>query len=1598
MEKRFRIALIILGLAGASGAAYLVGRNMTQPNSPNNNGQPIPAVSGSGGQGETVTNAPSTQEDGQGGDGLTINLSDGGAQPQDVTPLPLEPGQPLSLEEINSILLRLPPLATEPDDRQAFKLPDEVLPPPRTGQTISEVFPLPPEATPPEVAAGPLEVLRYSPEGDVPLAPFVNVTFNQPMVPLSTLEQLSNEESPVQIEPAVPGTWRWLGTKTLNFQYDSELIDRMPMATEYTVSVPAGTTSRTGGKLAEELQFTFRTPPPTLIQSYPYSGNPQPLDPLFFVSFDQRVDPAAVLETLRVEAEGEALRIQLASDEEIEADERVSRLVEAAVEGRWLVFKATELLPKASTITVEIGPGTPSAEGPLTTQSAQSYSFQTYAPLEIVDHGCSWYDDNCPPLSPLYIEFNNPLNAEAYDESMLRVEPEIPGVSVNIVGDTITLRGATQGRTTYKVTVSAEIEDVFGQKLGRDRQLTFRIGSAEPYLIGPDSLFVTLDPVSEKPVLSLYVMNYNRLDVQVYAVQPSDWSAFKQYLQEYQRTDQASDPPGRLVRDEVLRIDAPADKLTEVGLDLSDQLDSQFGQLIVVVKPPKGLFEQERYWEHVNVWVQVTHIGLDAFVDHSEMLAWTTSLADGSPLQGLTLESDSGAQVATTGPDGTARFPIPNNGTTYLLARQGDDTALLPASNSFWDESGWTRRPTEDTLTWYVADDRQMYRPGEEVHIKGWLRRLGRKQNGDVGLVGSLVSNITYQILDPQGNDLGIGTAEVDALGGFDFNFSLPENANLGYASISMDAGVGMDGRYQSFSFQIQEFRRPEFEVNARNETTGPYFVDGSATVAVEAKYFAGGPLPNAEVNWSIGSTPTNYSPPNWPDFTFGIWQPRWWYFDGPIDGETQYQNFSGTTDATGNHYLDMDFEPNAPLGQPDKGLRPYNISAEATVTDVNRQAWAGSTSLLVHPADLYVGMRSERYFVERGQPLEIALIVTDLDGNPVASREINVTAARLEWKYVNGEWTETEADSQACTVESADEPVACEFETPIGGRYRITALIEDEAGRGNRTQITRWVSGGELPPSRNVEQEQATLIPDKDSYQPGDVAEILVQSPFLPAEGLLTVSRNGLLYTESFEIEEGSYTLKVPIEDSYIPNLNVQVDLVGSAPRTDDQGQPLPGVPDRPAYATGALNLSIPPLSRTLALEVTPAEAKLEPGAETTIDIALKDADGAPVPDAELAVIVVDEAILALTNYQLTDPIAVFYTNRPSDMYAVYSRASLVLADPTSFVENAAPAPLPTQALGLGGGRGNVVEESMAMEMPAAPMADMQKAVDDGANAAQPAITVRSDFNPLATFAPAVRTDANGEATVNVKLPDNLTRYRIMVVAVDSGGGKFGSAEANLTARLPLMVRPSAPRFLNFGDSFELPVVLQNQTDEPLSVDVAIESTNLRALDNGGLRVEVPANDRIEVRFPSATDRAGTARFQVAAISGSYTDAASVELPVYTPATTEAFATYGVIDEGAIVQPVAEPQDVFSQFGGLEIQTSSTALQSLTDAVIYLVNYPYECSEQIASRLLGVAALRDVLTAFEAEGLPSPEAMEASVGRDIELLGTLQNFDGGFP
>jgi hypothetical protein len=1527
---------------------------------------------------------------------IQVDLSAGNAQQVTPEPVKLVAGEPLTFQEANEIFDRLPALPVSTEEQTEFNYPVELLPPPRPGTVIEEEFPQPEIVPTPELGVEqPLQVVRFAPEGEIPIAPFISITFSQAMVPLGTFSDLSQQDVPVRVTPELPGTWRWLGTKTLTFEYDSDLIDRLPKATEYTVTIPKGTRSVNGNLLAEAITWSFSTPAPSIETMYP-RDIPQSLDPLIFLHFDQRIDPSEVLKTIKVYAGAGEVALRLATENEISSDDEIQGFVENAAAGRWMVFRATQPLLPDATVSVTVGPGTPSAEGPLVTTTPLTFNFYTYAPLRVTDHGCYWYSNNCVPLAPFSISFNNPLDEGAFTEAWVTVEPEIPGILVNAYGNMITISGETEGQTIYTVTISRNLRDEFGQRLGKDEKLTFKVGKAEPRLIGPQKFVVTLDPAAKKPVFNFYAVNYDKVKVQVYSVKPEDWEVFSEYFDKWQQTDKMIQIPGKLVLDELMNLDIPDDVLSEVGIDLSTYLKNGFGQFIIKIEPPEGMFvgeneKWERYYQTIHAWVQVTNLAVDAYVDHSEMVVWVNDLRDGSPLSGISVRPTTSGRTYTTGLDGLVKFPIPSSAYA-IVASQGSDTSMLLYSPYPWDTSGWPTHQPTDSLRWFVFDDRSMYRPGEEVHIKGWLRRLGGRQDGDVSLLGNAVTRVGYQLTDAQGNNILSGDAEVSALGGFDFSFTIPELINLGTSNLQLWASGNLGGIAENYYYhflQIQEFRTPEFEVNARNVTSPPYFAGGEAVVAVEAAYYAGGALPNAEVTWQVKTSPGRYSPPNWPDFIFGEWHPWWWdeyrYASYWPEDEGITETFAGVTDNNGEHYLKLEFDQ---VGDPGEKPEPKSVVAQATVMDVNRQAWASTTSLLVHPADLYIGLRSERYFVNKGTPIKVEFIVTDLDGNSITDRPVTITAARLEWKYRNDEWTEEETDVQTCQKRSGLDPEECSFETSIGGSYRVSGTVTDDAGRVNQTRFMRWVSGGQRPAARDVEQEEVTLVPDKESYQPGDTAEILVQSPFSPAYGLLTVSRSGFLYTESFEVHDGSIILRIPIEAQYIPNLRIQVDLVGAADRLDDQGRVLKKIDPRPAFATAQLNLSIPPLLRTLSLSVDPDLDQLEPGGETTLRVKLTDADGNPVPDAELAVVVVDEAILALTNYQMKNPISVFYTDREAWVTSYYGRSSVVLANPEALLNQARQG-----ISGMGGGMDTMATTMSVMEAPM-PSAAESKSMSDEADSV---ITVRTDFNPLAVFEPEVRTGADGEARVAINLPDNLTRYRIMVVGVDSSGQRFGTGESNLTARLPLMVRPSAPRFLNFGDQFELPVILQNQTDEPLEVAVVARATNLE-LAVPGIRVTIPANDRVEVRFPASTIMAGSVRVQVAAISGNYADAAVVEIPVYTPATTEAFATYGVIDSGAIAQLILHPSDVFSQFGGLEISTSSTALQALTDAVLYLVEYPFEYSEQLASRIMGIASLRDVLTAFKSADLPAPEVLEDRVASDIETLQGLQNTDGGFP
>lgn len=1647
--RRRWMAFGVAGLAVAVViAAIVVGNSSGRPQAATPTGTD-PGHSGTT-AGEVGTAGPGSPAPGGGFEVLPAGFSvrAGAAPSQTPATTPVVVGEPLEASVIEQILGRLPAWSGTSELATPFHWPAQSLTKPAAGQTITQQFPAgtdsqDPPTTPAQIPSGPLTVLRMQPQGSVPVAPFVSITFSQPMIAVGTVGQLRDEAVPASITPTVPGHWDWLGTTTLRFSADSATVDRLPMATTFTVTVPAGTKSHAGGVLAEPASATFSTPPPTVQTFTPGSKEPVGLHPVMVAVFNQIVDPAAVLESLSVTVGDAPWPVRVATAAEIAADKSATETLSVAPKGRTVAFVPVQDFPAATQVGVTVKAGTRSAEGPLTSGQDADFHFSTYPAMSLLRGSCTEW--GCQPGGPIVLAFSNPIDTDAFDPATVTVDPAVPGgASIVAVGDQITVSGATQPATVYRISVKAGLTDIFGQQLAKDADTTVTIGHADTQIYPFPTPVSTLDPmvsVVSGPTVTITTVNQKRFRERVFAVDLSDWAAYRgwyaalQQSGDYQPGADLHAPGWQVLVDRTVPVSGAGDQLIATTLDLSGQLTGGRRQAVVLIEPIDPLTQQQ-VWQNrpTLTWVQQTTLGVDAITDRTGMRAWVTDLRTGTPVAGVSVVrldgtgQQMGDPVSTDG-EGLASIDLGSSAAAALLATKGDQRALLPAD--MWGSS-WERQPQQDRLLWYVTDDRQTYRPGETVSVKGWVRR--QAGTTEMSLTTPATGTVSWSATDGDGTQIGTGSVTVDRMGGFDLALQIPAGAHLGTADLRLDLGgtAGIDDTGTDHWFTIADYRTPAFDVDT-HASTGDSAVRGDdLSVQADASYYAGGPVGNAAVAWQVRTAKASYSPPGWADFTFGVWTP-WWYEagydagygggfragggapccgygppgDNPGGPGSTVQTFAGTTDGNGSDYLAVTV---GNLGKDTDGL-PVTVVAQATVTDVDRQQIAGTAHVLVHPALDYVGLASDGTFIKQGQKLTVRAIATGIDGTAEAGRPITVTAARVAGGWAagpaGGQQQQTLVDPQTCSITSKATPGICTFTPTVGGQYQITATVTDEQGRTSRTELTRWVAGPDGSIATTVQEQSLTLVPDRKEYQPGESATLLVASPIITGTGLITLSHNGIVSSSTFAVAEGSAVVTVPISQGSVPGVAAYVEVVGTVPRTGDAGAATgSSTAARPAYATGQINLAVSTLSRSLTVTAKPRQSAVKPGGQTTIDVTVTDRAGKPVPDSQFAVMVVDEAVLALGDYQLPNPLDAFYpAGQQGWLQTVYGRSTVMLGAEQAAHGAAVDG---TAAATSAAASGSTSYDSQAV--PAAAAAPERGVASSGSGTAGKLPTTpidqRSAFAALALFRPTVTTGADGTAEVPVTVPDNLTRYRVMVVAV-AGDTQFGTGESTITAGLPLTVRPQPPRFLNFGDRAELPVLVQNLTDAPLSTDVVLQAGNLTVAAAGtgttagatGKKVTVPANGRIEVRFDVAADQAGTARFRVAAVSGDDADAAQQDFPVYTPSTSETFATYGSIQGGTVIrQQVTKPSDVIPAFGGLQISTSSTALAQLTDAVGYVADYDFATSDALACRVIAISSLGDVLQAFSTPALPSPAELKALAGTDIGKLVALQNTDGGFP
>jgi uncharacterized protein YfaS (alpha-2-macroglobulin family) len=478
---------------------------------------------------------------------------------------------------------------------------------------------------------------------------------------------------------------------------------------------------------------------------------------------------------------------------------------------------------------------------------------------------------------------------------------------------------------------------------------------------------------------------------------------------------------------------------------------------------------------------------------------------------------------------------------------------------------------------------------------------------------------------------------------------------------------------------------------------------------------------------------------------------------------------------------------------------------------------------------------------------------------------------------------------------------------------------------------------------------DRLRLSADRGSYRIGDTARLLIQSPE-SGQALLTVERGLVRATSLISLTRPWTNVTLPIRPEDAPNVYVTVHS-WAADRPSDSYYTYQSRADA-QLVSARIELAVEPPGRALAVAVTPDTATARPGDVVPVTLKVTDDAGQPVA-AELSVAVVDEAALAL---RPTPPRAL--------LDAFYSRRPLGVTTYDPF----APRRELCDCGGRGGGGGG----------------------EEGPSFADP----RADFRDTALWLGQVETDANGLATVDVKLPDDLTRWRVVAVAL-TPDTRLGQGEASLVATQDLVVQPAWPRFLVPGDRVTLSALVQNTTDKALSTTVGLLGEGIQLTSPATRTVTIDPRSAAGVSWTATAGAPGEAVLTVQAATAGARDAVRRTVPVHALSVPESATSVGRMGAAASV-PFNVPSDA-SDEGSVTVRLSRSVGGSILQGLDYLTGYPYGCVEQTMSKALpnAVVARAQARIGLNDSGLAARLADPIRAG--IQRLYGFQHADGGW-
>lgn len=849
-----------------------------------------------------------------------------------------------------------------------------------------------------------------------------------------------------------------------------------------------------------------------------------------------------------------------------------------------------------------------------------------------------------------------------------------------------------------------------------------------------------------------------------------------------------------------------------------------------------------------------------------------------------------------TDASGVAIFPLVKD-VVGAVVESGSDTAIV---------SSWT-----DNLNYsggaysggrvYLYTDRPIYRPGQEVYIKG-LYRLSFDGEYRIDRDGPVEIKVT----DSKGNTIYNRNATVSKYGTFNASLKLPEGAPLG--------GYYISAKNHYSYFSVEEYVGAAFEAKAETKKD-EYIAGETADIAISGKYYFGMPVSEGTVEYSF--TAQNYYFDRYTDeyFNFGA---GWYscYDCGYGDSFIKRGQTTLGEDGTAKISQMLDFSSLFKENDRDKSKI---ITFHATVKDRQGKSVSAQKSFIVHRGDFYLGIKADPSFAGVNMPFSLRVKTVDVKGKLEGKSRIEITISKVEWKsfkrqevdgnyYNRSERVLTPVITKKVgTNGKGDYREDFKLESP--GEYEISAVAYDERNNEVRGEGYVYIYGEGSVSVRPTNNATLDITAEKSELNVGETGRIVFQSPYKNSKALITLERGRIFDYKIVDVRQNVFEYEFPVESRFAPNVYASVLLLSSDPEVK----------------FGETHFQIGRKEKELVISVASDKASYLPGEKVNLKITTSLSSGKRVP-AEVSVAVADLSVLALKGNPKKDPLVFFYGGFP-----------LAVTTATNIKNILAEAEIPAGTKGGGGGN----PEDLAKKQ-------------------------RGEFKDTAFWKADAETDANGEALLSFTLPDNLGRWQIESLGITEDT-KTGVNYKEITSEKKIMVVPLRPRFVVPGDELEIGAQVFNKTDRDQSLAISYDSQTL-GLSGGSkkhnktIRAGESSVAYWKVKAPESMSE-GSHVIVLSAKGSEFEDTVKNEIRINSNITYEAVATAGSGEGKTAKEYVFIPEGVLLDRGGLTVKTSATLAVFLSDALKYLAEFPYGCSEQLASKLSGIAIVKKGLS-----------------------------------